>query len=95
MTQIDEKEAEKLGIDTFGGCPQCGRNDGFINVGRNHWFVCDLHKTKWWIGSNWFACWRSQTPDDWKWGAEKLTPYEEVEPVFSLDELRRRRSESS
>jgi len=39
----------------FGGCPECGGTHGYLNVNRNHWFVCDDHKTAWFIGSNIFS----------------------------------------
>lgn len=67
--------------DTFGGCPVCGRNDGFLNVGRAHWFVCDEHMTKWCVGNNWFRCWRRETEEIWKENASCLSAYREVAPV--------------
>jgi hypothetical protein len=48
----------------FGLCPQCHCHDGFINVGRDHWFVCDEHKVRWLGGSNLFSGWREQTKDE-------------------------------
>src|SRR5690348_17591745 len=45
----------------FGGCPYCHKTDGYINVGREHWFVCDQHQTKWRIGENLFSSWREET----------------------------------
>jgi hypothetical protein len=38
--------------DYFGGCPQCGRNDGYVNAGKTHVFICREHKTSWTIGPN-------------------------------------------
>ena len=35
----------------FGGCPTCHKTDGFLNIGRDHWFVCHHHRTKWCVGS--------------------------------------------
>ena len=48
----------------FGGCPQCGKNDGCIHIGRAEWFFCKEHKTKWWVGSNLFSSWRVQTEQE-------------------------------
>ena len=42
----------------FGDCPECGGNDGHLNVGRVHWFVCHKHKTRWSPGSNLMSGWR-------------------------------------
>ncbi len=65
----------------FGGCPHCGETDGYINVGRNHWFVCDRHHTKWWAGSNLFSSWRDETEEQWLRNEYKLENYLSVEPV--------------
>jgi hypothetical protein len=51
------KEIDADPDDYFGGCPDCGypgTNDGFLNIGRDHWYVCHLHRTKWRVGSNLF-----------------------------------------
>ncbi len=42
----------------FGSCPVCGGEDGYLDCGRGHWFVCDTHRVKWFAGSNMFASWR-------------------------------------
>jgi hypothetical protein len=42
----------------FGGCPTCHETDGFLNIGRDHWFVCHRHRVKWHVGSNLFSGWR-------------------------------------
>lgn len=65
----------------FGGCPYCGDNAGYMNVGSNHWCVCDTHKTKWQIGSNLFSGWKNETEEEWKRNAYKLQNYMTVEPL--------------
>ena len=65
----------------FGACPKCGNENGFMNIGRNHWNVCDAHKTKWPIGSNLFSCWLEESTEDWERNAKVLDGYEEVEPL--------------
>ena len=42
----------------FGGCPECGKNDGYLNVGKDHVFICDEHKTAWCAGANLFSSWQ-------------------------------------
>lgn len=69
-------------VDYFGGCPYCLKNDGFLNVGRNHWFLCRTHKTKWCMGSNQFACWRQETTEVWEQNHEELAACEDVKPAF-------------
>lgn len=68
----------------FGVCPQCYRTDGYLNVGRNHWFVCDSHKTKWCIGSNLFSSWKEESEETWRENAAKLKDYEEVKAIDFL-----------
>lgn len=61
--------------DHFGGCPLCGRNDGYLNVGRHHYFVCDAHRVAWYAGSNLFSCWREESPDLHRANAVKLAGF--------------------
>jgi hypothetical protein len=49
--------------DRFGVCPICHKTDGFINLGREHWFYCAEHKVKWFFGLNIFSSWKSQTAE--------------------------------
>jgi hypothetical protein len=58
--------------DYFGVCPHCGKNDGYLNVGKGHWFFCKEHRLKWLIGANLFSSWRDQTE------AEQRRLYDEV-----------------
>ena len=48
----------------FGACPTCGGCDGYLNVGRSHWFYCEKHKVKWCVGSNLFDSWKDQTEEE-------------------------------
>lgn len=64
----------------FGTCPECGQDDGFLSVGRQHWFVCHKHRVKWWGGSNLFSGWREEDPGVHRENAERLKHYRKVEP---------------
>ena len=66
----------------FGGCPYCGGNDGYLNVERGHWFMCDRHKTKWCAGSNLFSGWRDENEEVWRLNRFRLAEYMTVEPVM-------------
>lgn len=66
----------------FDLCPECGRTDGFLNVGREHWFVCHAHRTCWHIGSNLFSGWREQNEVEWQRNAALLATYRTVAPVW-------------
>lgn len=74
-------------IDDFGGCPLCLRNDGFLDVGRDHWFICRAHKTKWYGGSNLFSLWREETADDWNKHSEELAEFTEIEPACEASQI--------
>jgi hypothetical protein len=52
------------GDDHFGVCPTCKKNDGYINVGKGHWFYCEEHRVCWFVGSNLMSSWRDQTEDE-------------------------------
>ena len=73
----------------FGLCPHCHNHDGYINVSRSHWFVCDEHKVKWLVGSNLFSDWRQQTEDEQRriYDARGIGDYSEVEPYFSQETI--------
>jgi hypothetical protein len=70
----------------FGGCPTCGRTDGYLNVRRSNVFVCHTHKTAWCVGNNLFSDWRDETEEIWERNAALLAQYTEVEslnnPIF-------------
>lgn len=90
MNQANDAEIPPARIDRadnhFGTCPHCGGSDHFLNIGRDHWMVCERHKVKWAIGSNLFRCWRFETEDDWKRNAEVLCSFARVEPIYSNTE---------
>lgn len=65
----------------FGGCPHCGQNDGYLNIGRDHWFRCNRHKTKWWTGSNLFSSWHDEDEGVWTQNRFKLAEYMTVESI--------------
>ncbi len=64
MTKAKRSRAERNAIAYFGGCPDCGDCDGYVNIGRSHWFLCDKHKVTWCVGSNLFSSWQHQTEDE-------------------------------
>ncbi len=73
----------------FGDCPKCGRHDGYLNIGRDHWFVCHKHKVKWCVGSNLFSDWREESKETWAQNEKLLAGYGEIEP---LDRISKRKS---
>lgn len=66
----------------FGGCPECGKSTGHVNVERVHWGTCDEHKTKWPIGENLFSSWHDEDEVVWKRNRNLLETYRMVDPIF-------------
>ena len=81
MTEVISTPENVTTTEYFGGCPHCGKNDGYINFGRNHWMVCDKHETRWCVGSNLFSSWRDETEEDWEKNAQRMDGYTEVAPI--------------
>lgn len=57
----------------FGVCPQCHKTDGYINVGEGHWFLCEEHKVRWFVGANLFSSCKDQTEE------EQRTTYDDLD----------------
>lgn len=64
----------------FGDCPKCKSNDGHLNVGRDHWFVCKKHRVKWKVGHDIFPDWRNETLMNWRRNEKLLDLFMEIEP---------------
>jgi hypothetical protein len=67
----------------WGLCPDCHRTDGCLNVGGNHWFHCEQHRTRWCVGWNLFSAWRDEPESVHKRNAEKLSAFKDVNPYHS------------
>jgi hypothetical protein len=63
--------------NVYGCCPVCGMNDGYVNLGDEHWFYCWEHKKRWKLGSEWFTPIRSKG-DGTTSAEEALEAYEPV-----------------
>lgn len=70
-------EAEDSGR-YWGACPECGENDGFLNIHKEHWFVCHRHKVKWLVGTNLLSSWCYEDEDDWLANEAKLAEYTDI-----------------
>lgn len=69
-----------------GSCPKCGKSDGYVNLGKEHWFICREHKMKWFIGSNLFEGWKNQTVAQTLGIESLLEGYTEVIPYRNTEE---------
>ena len=71
------------GIETkFGVCPECGLNDGYLNIVKQHWYYCERHKYKWCAGEDLFSSWQEDTEQDWQKNKHRLARYKKVKPVY-------------
>ena len=87
MTTISEFGTEANGVlqfcqpkeeSYFGDCPKCHGSDGYLNIGRDHWFHCEEHKVAWRVGSNLFSSWREENDEIWLANANKLAAYKTI-----------------
>ena len=69
-----------------GVCPKCGKTDGFVNLGQEHWFICRDHKSKWFAGLNLFEGWENQTVAQTESIAIMLGGYQEIVPIRTTDD---------
>ena len=68
------------GTDVYWGvCPHCKRNDGYLNLGRGHWFLCHRHRVRWCAGDNLFSTWRHETLADWRDNFARIGEYAVLE----------------
>lgn len=58
--------------ERFGACPTCHTNDGYINVGQAHWFLCKEHRVKWCAAWNLFSSWMDETEEEQRKEYEEL-----------------------
>jgi len=68
----------------FGMCPICRKNDGYVNVGSSHWFICEEHRVRWCIGANVFSSWRDETESEQRRHCEKIgfDDFTDVKPFY-------------
>ena len=74
-----------------GGCPECGREDGFVNDGRNHFFFCRTHRLLWYGGSNLFSSWRDESREEQAEQWRRVADYRDVtarQEKFALQKVR-------
>ena len=79
-TQETATEAIQNPESQFGLCPECNARDGFVHIGRQEWFYCKEHKTKWCTSENMLSGWREMSEKDFQENADMLKDYTEVEP---------------
>lgn len=67
-------------FEHFGWCPECGKTDGYLNIRDVHYFYCDAHRTRWFVGSNLFSSWQHEDEATWEANAQHLEDYRDVDP---------------
>ena len=82
MEDNRQGEFEFPEVDYFGGCPTCTGNDGYRNIGREHFMLCHKHRVYWHVGSNLFSSWHDESEALWQDNARQLSTYTEVEPLL-------------
>jgi hypothetical protein len=62
------------------GCPICHLHSGYYQIGREYWFYCHVHRTKWSDDAFWTDSW--PTPAESFCAIDQLAGYREVEPWY-------------
>lgn len=65
----------------WGTCPECGTDGHFLNVGPDHWFICERHGLRWFGGANLFSGWREEGEEVWNRNRETLARFRELDPL--------------
>ena len=68
----------------FGLCPICKGTDGYVNIGRSHWFICKQHRARWFIGENVFSSWHDETESEQQREREEIgfDTFTDVKPFY-------------
>lgn len=66
----------------FGVCPICRHTDGFLTLRWDHYFVCDEHKLRWYVGSNMLSALCSEFEDITIKNLELIKDYKDAKPVY-------------
>lgn len=69
MTEIDAR---------FGVCPCCRKYDGYAAIGRDAWFVCDVHRLRWSVARDL----RGDLATATNVAVEERAEYDVIEPVY-------------
>jgi hypothetical protein len=79
-------DLEELEDDRFGICPYCLNTMPYINIGSGHWFYCEKHKLRWYVGSNLFSSWQDETEEQQRKQFDEMDfgSYRQIIP-FHLD----------
>jgi hypothetical protein len=83
MDNVIKLQPKVTTTEYFGGCPECGKSSGYLNVGRDHYGTCDEHGVWWPIGANLFSCWRDETEEIWDRTRELLRSRRQVNPIHA------------
>jgi hypothetical protein len=87
MAQTQRKSKPSADGGFFGVCPTCGSNDGHVNLGSVHWFICHEHKVRWVWDSDMFEEWKYETEEKWEHNRSWLLTYRKITPFIPLEDL--------
>jgi len=79
----EERLRREAEVETFGGCPECGKGGEYRNIYRRHFVFCEEHRITWSAGTNLFSSWREEDEEDWRETWEKLKGYRVYDPDVS------------
>lgn len=68
----------------WGGCPSCGKNDGFYHRGKEHWCACHEHRVCWCSGYGLITTAEHMDPAEVEAMLATIEGYRIVEPVYRV-----------
>lgn len=78
LVKCELEIAELREKNYFGACSVCGSSAGYLNIERNHFYICHKHKKRWNVGSNLFSSWHNENEQIWKKNWKKISKYDEI-----------------
>jgi hypothetical protein len=70
--------ARNLRRDPDSCCPRC-EDYMILNLGRQHYGICESHNYSWHIGENLYSGWREEDPRSWADNEQRLLATDRVE----------------
>ncbi|MHA6645659.1 hypothetical protein [Mesorhizobium sp. A623] len=83
MSNVVALRARRQTDPEFGLCPECECHNGFLNKGSQHWFFCNVHRTRWLAGINLFDQWREENRAEQHERFAAIECFDVVQPIWA------------
>src|ERR1017187_7152185 len=73
-----KKKLDPREVNHFGHCLLCASDGPYLNVGKDHWKICERHGLRWHLGYNLLSSWTLETEEDWARNQELLARFRDI-----------------